>query len=73
MRVLRRTWRQSRCRHLVTVSVRSAGVKRVVCESCGHVSVHFLSDLEGDVDRISFARPSDNYPDHPPGRHKDTG
>ncbi|MGH8951676.1 MAG: hypothetical protein ACRDX9_09645 [Acidimicrobiia bacterium] len=45
----------------------------MVCESCGHVSVHFVSDLDSDVDRISFARPSDHYPESPPGKHKAAG
>ena len=70
MRVLGRAWRQSHCRHQVTVSVRSTNVERVVCESCGHVSVHFVSDLDSEVDRTSFARPGDQYPDSPPGKHK---
>ncbi|HVR80252.1 MAG TPA: hypothetical protein VMS99_17915 [Acidimicrobiia bacterium] len=29
----------------------------MVCESCGHVSVHFVSDLAGEVERDRFARP----------------
>ncbi len=70
MRVLSRKWRQRRCSHRVTVSVRSTGVERVVCEECGHVSVHFLSDLDGEVERTSFARPSDREGDQAPGRHK---
>ncbi|HEX6145347.1 MAG TPA: hypothetical protein VF083_01125 [Acidimicrobiia bacterium] len=56
MRVLSRAWRQSRCQHSVTVSVCSTGVERVVCESCGHVSVHFLTDMDSEFDRARFAR-----------------
>lgn len=59
MRVWSRAWRQSRCRHSVTVSVGSTGVERVVCEACGHVSVHFLSDMDSEVDRARFARPGE--------------
>ena len=59
MRVWSRAWRQSRCRHIVTVSVWSTGVKRVVCESCGHVSVHFLTDMHSEFDRARFARPGE--------------
>ncbi|MGH8915913.1 MAG: hypothetical protein ACRDZM_15540 [Acidimicrobiia bacterium] len=55
MEVLRRI-RQDRCAHRVTMTVKSAGIERVVCEACGHVSVHFLSDLSGEVDRDRFAR-----------------
>ena len=51
MRVWSRAWRQSRCQHSVTVSVCSTGVERVVCESCGHVSVHFLTDMDSEFDR----------------------
>ena len=57
MRVRRLLRRQDRCAHRSTVSVRSSGVQRVVCESCGHVSVRFLSDLAGEPERDRFARP----------------
>lgn len=56
MRVLRRHRRQTNCQHRKTVSVQSSGVERVVCELCGHVSVQFLSDLAGEVERTRFAR-----------------
>lgn len=29
------------CRHLETMVVRSAGMERLVCEACGHVSFTF--------------------------------
>lgn len=70
MRVLSRTWRRRRCSHRVTVSVRSTGVERVVCEECGHVSVHFLTDLDGEIERTSFARPIDREEEQGSGRHK---
>lgn len=57
MRVQRRLRRQDKCAHRSTVSVQSSGVERVVCESCGHVSVHFVADLAGEVERDRFARP----------------
>ena len=56
MRVLRRHRRQTNCQHRKTVSFQSSGVERVVCELCGHVSVQFLSDLAGEVERTRFAR-----------------
>ncbi len=57
MRVRRRNRRQDKCAHRSTVSVHSSGVERAVCESCGHVSVQFVSDLAGEVERDRFARP----------------
>jgi hypothetical protein len=30
-----------RCRHQETIVVRSSGMERIVCESCGHVSFSF--------------------------------
>jgi hypothetical protein len=73
MRVWSRAWRQSRCRHTVTVSACSTGVERVVCESCGHVSVHFLSDSDtySEVDRSRFARPGERGAN--PARHTSPG
>lgn len=56
MRVLGRKRRQAKCPHRATVTVHSAGIERVVCERCGHVSVHFLSGLAGEVERDRFAR-----------------
>ncbi len=57
MRARRRHRRQRNCPHRVTVAVRSGGIERQVCESCGHVGVRFLADLSGDVERTRFARP----------------
>ena len=65
MDVLRRMRRQDRCAHSVSVTVQSTGIERVVCEACGHVSVHFLSGLTGEVDRDRFARPIERE-----GRHQ---
>lgn len=65
MRVWSRAWRQSRCPHPVTVSVCSTGVERVVCEVCGHVSVHFLSDVGNELDRSRFARQGERGPIQP--------
>jgi hypothetical protein len=39
--------------------VGSTGVERVVCEACGHVSVHFLTDMDSEFDRTRFARPGE--------------
>jgi hypothetical protein len=64
MDVLRRIRRQDRCVHKVTMTVQSLGIERVVCEACGHVSVHFLSDLTGERDRDRFARPVEREGKH---------
>lgn len=60
--------RRARCEHRETVSVKTAGIERVVCEACGHVSVRFLSDMDGQVERESFARPSEREAEA--GRHR---
>jgi hypothetical protein len=65
MDVLRRMRRQDRCAHAVALTVQSIGIERVVCEACGHVSVHFLGGLTGEVDRDRFARPIERE-----GRHQ---
>lgn len=68
MDVLRRMRRQDKCAHSVSVTVQSTGIERVVCEACGHVSVHFLSGLTGELDRDRFARPIERE-----GRHQRAG
>ena len=73
MRVLSRKLRQSRCRHHTTVSVHTMGFERLVCESCGHVDVRAQDagrQVETDVDRAAFARPSDLESDTSSGRHR---
>ncbi len=47
------------CAHPVTLILTSAGLDRVVCESCGQVKVRFRSALTGIIDRQMFARPAD--------------
>jgi hypothetical protein len=64
MDVLRRIRRQDRCAHRVTVKVQASGIEREVCEACGHVSVHFVSGLSGEVDRDRFARPIEREGKH---------
>ena len=48
------------CQHTETVSTQTAGMVRVMCESCRYVSFHFLSGLSGEVDRSRFARTSEH-------------
>ncbi|GEM_PF-3348803 len=73
MDVLRRIRRQDRCAHTVTVAVQSSGIERVVCEACGHVSVHFIASLSGAVDRDRFARAIEREGKHvrPEDEHED--
>ena len=49
------------CSHSETVTVTTAGLERVICERCAHVSVRFVDDhdLEGELDRTAFAREAD--------------
>jgi hypothetical protein len=45
----------ARCRHEKTIVVRSSGMERIVCESCGHVSFSFdgAGPYPVDPDRIT--------------------
>lgn len=44
------------CAHEKTVTVRTAGIMRTVCERCGKVSFQPLEGLSGRVDRSQFER-----------------
>jgi hypothetical protein len=57
--------RGGHCLHETTLSVAAAGVERSICESCGHISVVFLTELSGPVYRKRFARPADEAADSP--------
>lgn len=47
------------CRHTKTVALRSAGLERLVCETCGHVSFKATEEIVHTPDRENFARDSD--------------
>jgi hypothetical protein len=47
---------RAKCEHPQTISVRTAGIERVVCESCGHVSFSMVDDLIGSPSRDQFER-----------------
>ncbi|MGA7097767.1 MAG: hypothetical protein WB245_09395 [Acidimicrobiia bacterium] len=49
------------CPHPSTLSTTTAGLERIVCESCGHLSVRYLDGLDHPVDRRQFARPADRF------------
>lgn len=51
--------RPGECLHETALSVTAAGVERSICETCGHISVRFLNEMEGPIFRNRFARPAD--------------
>lgn len=44
------------CLHTTNVIVVSAGLERVICEGCGHLSFRYLAELSGKIDRSRFVR-----------------
>jgi hypothetical protein len=46
----------SRCKHQDTIVVRSAGMERIVCEDCGHISFSFDIDLTDEPESVSEQR-----------------
>lgn len=57
--------RSGQCPHEVRLAVTAAGVERSICETCGHISVQFVSEMSGPVTREHFARPADGILDEP--------
>jgi hypothetical protein len=51
--------RPGECTHDIVITVYAAGVERAICETCGHISVSFPSEVTGPVTRDHFARPAD--------------
>jgi len=47
------------CPHTETLITATAGLERIVCETCGHLSFNFPDVLSGPVHRRWFARPAD--------------
>lgn len=54
-----RAWRRDHCKHTRRVVVRTAGMERSVCESCGHVSFESGAEALNEVKRSDFARASE--------------
>jgi hypothetical protein len=54
-----RAWRRAHCKHSHRIVVRTAGMERTVCESCGHVSFEARADALNEVKRSDFARASE--------------
>jgi ribosomal protein L32 len=51
----RGTRRTKRCHHQTTVAVVSAGVERVICSSCGHLSFRYVGHLTRQPEPALFA------------------
>jgi len=49
----------AKCSHTETIAVTSAGIERIVCESCGHVSFSIQIESNADIEREMFARSID--------------
>ena len=59
------------CSHSGAITVRSTGIERIVCETCGHVSIRFETAANDEFQRDVFARQSrrdaiDNRADRQP-------
>jgi len=53
------------CKHTSTISTITAGLERVVCESCGHVSVRYIEAtvrIYPDLDDASTPEPAVDTP-----------
>lgn len=55
--------KQEVCEHLSSISVRSGGIERLICETCGHVSFEFAESTLSEVERQRFARAIDQLAD----------
>ncbi len=47
------------CSHIGAITVRSTGIERIVCETCGHVSIRFETAANDEFQRDVFARQAD--------------
>lgn len=56
---LTRSRDRQECLHTFNMTVVSAGLERVICEACGHLSFRYLATLSGKVDRSRFEREVD--------------
>ena len=48
------------CSHSGAITVRSTGIERIVCETCGHVSFGFETAANEEFQRDVFARQADD-------------
>lgn len=49
----------AKCSHTETLAVMSAGIERIVCEACGHVSFSIQIESTAAIEREMFARSID--------------
>ena len=59
------------CQHTETLTTATAGLERIVCETCGHLSFNFPEVLSGPVHRRWFARPADRVVETQPVHEPD--
>ena len=50
---------RAQCAHSETLTTITAGIERSVCETCGHLSMSYVSEFCGPVERAVFARQID--------------
>lgn len=62
---LRPRTRSGRCVHDTILSVTASGVRRSICETCGHISVRFVSEASGPAYRSRFSRLADEGSESP--------
>lgn len=55
--------KQEACEHMSSITVRSGGIHRLICETCGHVSFEFAENTLSEVERDRFARSIDQIAD----------
>ena len=49
------------CVHAKSIVVNTVGLQRLICETCGHVSVKFSDNNSNEVQRTAFARNGDEF------------
>jgi len=59
LRVAVKKTRPDLCRHEETLTTITGGLQRIVCESCGHLSIRYIRPIAGPIDRRRFARQAD--------------
>ncbi|HEY6635616.1 MAG TPA: hypothetical protein VI141_08375 [Acidimicrobiia bacterium] len=50
---------RAQCDHDKTITIRTAGIERSVCEQCGNVSISAPEGLSGTASRSQFERVSE--------------
>lgn len=58
------------CTHKDTVTVIGAGLERVICSDCGHITIRYEAMISGEVSRSMFAREADSLATRKAGAHE---